>query len=55
MKTFVWILIFLGLVFLGLCFLSFFNVPSRPNVYIALGALAGVLTNWTLKRIKREP
>jgi hypothetical protein len=55
MKNFVWVVVFLGFVFIGLCALQFFNVPSQANIFIGLGALSGVLTNWTLKRIRREP
>lgn len=55
MKTFLWLVLFFGFVFIGLCALQFFQVQQQANIFIALGALSGVLTNVMLKRIRREP
>jgi hypothetical protein len=55
MKTFVWVLIYLGVTYLGLNAMAYFKFRADGTSMIALGALAGIVTNLILKRIRREP
>lgn len=55
MKTTVWVLIYLGVYYVTLSVAAFFGVPIQANAFVAIGVLAGALTNAVLKRIRREP